>query len=449
MGKSPGDYTLAPPSISRGNLAHTTWFPGMSNHRKNFVLAALDGSFLLGAVATAVFYVIVLSPGMHGTLLHRYTTDHLVEYVIVALWFWAVADVLRKVASLPREALSVRRPWLPERRGREPVANAAALLAMVQEQPVWLRNSRVGRRLAKALGYVVENGAADYREELDSLARQDADRSHSSYTLLRFVVRITPVLGFLGTVVHFGTALSGISFDKMSDQLPLVVSHMGQAFNVTTIALAAAMSIMFAQFVCEWIDRGIVQTIDRLADRELLTRFEAKDASITPFLNVVKAANEEALAMMATNIDRQTNVWTRAFDAVLERVDKRQQHEARAWTEALGALNDRHEGYDAVREERLRQMLMLIEERQDKFMGHIHQTLEKAVGLRDDFAGLLETIHSIARGEGRLIELQASLAENLRVIHEARQIDDALHGLTGAIHLLTARHLPSGQKSAA
>jgi biopolymer transport protein ExbB/TolQ len=421
----------------------------MSQHRKNFLLAALDGSFLLGAVATGVFYAIVLSPGMQGTMLYNYTTEHLVEYVIVALWFWAVADVLRKGAAFPREALALRRPWLPERRGREPVANAPALLATLDEQPAWARQARVGRRLAKALRYVVDNGAVDYREELDSLARQEADRSHASYTLLRFVVRITPVLGFLGTVVHFGTALSGISFDKMSDQLPSVVGHMGQAFNVTTVALAAAMSIMFAQFVCEWIDRVIVHAIDRLVDRELTTRFEAKDASIAPFLNVVKAANDEALALIAGNIDRQTAAWSKAFDAVLDRVDKRQQLEAQAWAEALGALSDRHEGYDAVREERLRQMLLLIEERQDKFMAQIHEALEKTLGIRDDFAGMFETLHGIARGEGRLVELQASLAENLRVLHEARQIDDALHGLTGAIHLLTARHAPPNHKAAA
>jgi hypothetical protein len=82
----------------------------------------------------------------------------------------------------------------------------------------------------------------------------------------------------------------------------------------------------------------------------------------------------------------------------------------------------------------------LIDERQEKFMDHIQKTLEKAVAIRDDFGGMIETLNNVARGEGRLVELQSTLAENLRVIHETRQIEDALHGLTGAIHLLTARH---------
>ena len=77
--------------------------------------------------------------------------------------------------------------------------------------PAWLRGSRVGKRLTRALEYVVENGATtEYREYLQTLADRDADRTHANYTLIRFVVRVTPVLGFLGTVVHFGTALNGV-----------------------------------------------------------------------------------------------------------------------------------------------------------------------------------------------------------------------------------------------
>ena len=41
------------------------------------------------------------------------------------------------------------------------------------------------------------------------------------------------------------------------------------------------------------------------------------------------------------------------------------------------------------------------------------------------------------------------LTDNLRVIHETQQIDDALHGLTAAIHLLTARHQGGPQTKAA
>jgi biopolymer transport protein ExbB/TolQ len=422
----------------------------MSRTRKNPLLAVLDASFLLGAVCTAIFYAIIHSPGMHGTLLHRYTTEHLVEYVVVALSFWGIIDVIGKLLSYPREALALRHHWFPESWiGREPVSNAEGLLESVNSQPKWLRDSRIGKRLAAGLEYVVENGCNDqYRDYLQSLAHKDADRTHSNFTLVRFCVRITPVLGFLGTVVHFGSALNGITLDQMSEQLGVVVSEMGKAFNATTIALASAMCMMFAQFVCEWIERTIVHSVDRTAENDLLNRFETKDADLAPFLRVVKEANDESLQLIAGNLTQQTAAWTTAFNALLNKFDQRQQHESNAWTQALDVLNHRHEEYDVVREERLRQLVDLIDERQERFMDHVQTTLEKAVSIRDDLAGMFETLHSIGRGEGRLVELQSTLAENLRVIHETRQIEDALHGLTGAIHLLTARHQPDGRKVA-
>ena len=303
----------------------------------------------------------------------------------------------------------------------------------------------MGRRLIRALEYVAQNGAdAGYRDYLETLSDRDHDRTNANYTLIRFVVRVTPVLGFLGTVVHFGTALNGVSFDHMADQLGVVVSEMGQAFNTTTVALAAAMVMMFAQFLCEWTERTILQGVDRTAHRELFNRFDVQDANLPPFLGVVKQANDEALRVIAATIDRQTGVWTQALETLLSRFDERQRRESAAWTEALGELARRHESYDAVREERLRQLFDVVDDRQERFMDHIQTTLDKAVSLRDDFASVARSIESVARGEGQLVELQATLSENLRVIHETQKIDDALHGLTGAIHLLTARNQGSG-----
>lgn len=422
----------------------------MASRRKNPLLAALDASFLIGAVCTVIFYAIVLSPGMRGTLVHRYTAEHAVEYVVVALSFWGLVDVLGKLLSYPAEVLALRRTWLPARTGREPLANAGLLLEGLQSAPPWARDSLIGKRIAAALEYVKESGAGDdYREQLKSLAHQDADRLHARHTLVRFVARITPVLGFLGTVVHFGTALNGITLDQMSEQLGVVVSQMGQAFNTTTVALASAMFMMFAQFVCEWIERAILQSIDRYVDRQLATRFEAKDASVLPFLRVVRDANAEALGVIAANIDQQTAAWTDAIAALLDRFDARQQREAQAWTASLDVLNQRHEAYDAVREERLRQILDAVDQRQSQFYGSLQDAFERAAAVRCDVQELLKSLQALAQGEGRIAELQTVLADNLRLLHESGQFEAAVHELTAAIHLLTARHKPGDGRMAA
>jgi hypothetical protein len=352
--------------------------------------------------------------------------------------------------SFPREILSLRQEWLPPRQGREPMAQAHVLLDEVRARPRWLLESRVGRRLVAALEYVTERcSAKDYREHLRYLSEQDEDNSHAAYVLIRFVIGVTPVLGFLGTVIHFGTALSGISFNEMTEKLPVVVGEMGTAFNTTSVALIAAMTMMFSLFVCQRIERSLLRSVDRLVDRELLRRFEFKDPSITPFLSALTSANDEALAAINSTLQRQIEIWVAALDSVFQRFDDRQQHEFQNWQRVLEAFDQRHEAHDLSLHDQLRQSIVLVDSRHETQFAQIQALLERAVGARDDFAAFLKTLDEISRGEGQLLELQESLSENLRVLHETQQIDKALHGLTAAIHLITARHHQSGPHAAA
>lgn len=422
----------------------------MNHNRKTVLWRRFDPSLILGAVCTVAFYAFVHQPAMRDTMLSRYTTEHAVEYVIVALFIWGLCDIFLKLLCFPKEIWALRQDWLPARAGREPAANASTLLNQIHTRRRWLQESRVGRRLASALDYVKEKGSADeYREHLQYLSDQDADATHSSYMLIRFVIAVTPVLGFLGTVVHFGTALSGFSFEEMAERLPVIVGEMGAAFNTTTVALAAAMTTMFALFVCDRVEGSIGRSIDRLVERELLNRFEARDPNVVPFLALLQTANQEALGAISTTLERQIEVWSQTLGSLFERFDARQQQEAQHWHAALEVLQQRHEAYDAAREERMRQTIALLESRQDQHMDRIQTTLDRVAAFRGDFAVLAKTLDSLARGEGKLVELQAVLTDNLRVLHETQQFDDALHELTAAIHLLTGRYRLGGTRDAA
>lgn len=400
-----------------------------------------DPALILAIVATVVYYGILFQPGMHGTLLYRYTAEHAVEYVIVALFLWGMIDVLLKLTGFPREMLAMQRTWLPPRQGREPVAQAQVMLDGVRAQPARMLHSRIGRRLVESLTYVVEKDSADeYADHLRYLALQDEDLSYSRYSLIRFVVAVTPILGFLGTVVHFGTALGGFSFDDVDEKLPLVIAEMGTAFNTTTVALGAAMVTMFAMFLCERLESSLIGRIDRLVERELLNRFEVKDANLTPFLVTLQTANRELHGAVEQALERQIEAWSGALDRLFSEFDKRQKAEEQRWQLLCTQLVEQHQTYDASRDERVRQMLALVEARHEKHLGQIQAILERAGAFSGDVSNLAKTLNQIGRGEGRLIELQSTLTENLRVLHETHQIDGALHGLTAAIHLLTVRN---------
>src|SRR5262249_8190904 len=152
-------------------------------------------------------------------------------------------------------------------------------------------------------------------------------------------------------------------------------------------------------FICERLERGIDHSIDRFVERELLNRFEAKDPNIMPFLSAVQSANDHALHAVVRSFERQIEIWNQALNHLFHRFDEGQQIEARGWESALDALQRRQESFDAGREDRLRQILSLVDARQDKHIAHIQTLLERAVSIKDDFASLASALREVASGE--------------------------------------------------
>jgi hypothetical protein len=134
--------------------------------------------------------------------------------------------------------------------------------------------------------------------------------------------------------VHFGTALSGMNIDQMAAKLGEVIGEMGQAFDTTTSALAASMSMMFAMFLCERLEGHVNGAVDRLAEHELANRFEPpRHEGLSPFLGVVQSAHEDVLKSIAAAMDRQFELWTNSFDGLLRRFDERQRQETSHWSD--------------------------------------------------------------------------------------------------------------------
>ena len=351
----------------------------------NMVSRFLKTPALWGAVASVSFYAVVLQPKFHGTLVHKYTTEHITEYVIVVLFFWSSAHLILKFLGLGREREALAQDLIPSFTGPEPVTNAGLLLEKLDESP-WLLDTILGKRLRLALKYVSERASADgFREYLLELSERDASETHASYGFPRFVAGVTPVLGLLGTVVHFGSALTGLASDQLMAQLGTMVAGMGTAFNTTCVALSASITTMLVLFLVERHEDNIVKDVNSLLENELLNRFATTDLRIAPFLDAVKSAQQATLATMQAREQAQLDLWSSAIaghatqmQGTVERLDK------------INAANG--------------QMAKLF------------------------------------TADERLLELQARLADNLALLRESQEFDQAVHGLTAAIHMLTARH---------
>ena len=146
----------------------------MAAEQKSTGQKIFDLPLAIAAGLTFAFYWFVTQESMKESLLHRYTTEHAVEYVIVAFFIWGITDVVLRALGFPREMLALRQDYLPPPGGREPVSHAAVLAAQLKKKPKWMLDSRIGQRFLHALGFIEEKGSADgFSDYLHFLSDQD------------------------------------------------------------------------------------------------------------------------------------------------------------------------------------------------------------------------------------------------------------------------------------
>ncbi len=296
------------------------------------------------------------------------------------------------------------------------------LLAEVEKKPSVLKQSRIGKRYIEALSYLADKGsAAELSDHLRHLADQDFELTQANFGLTRFICWVTPMFGFLGTVIHFGTALSGQEATSLGDNLPTVVAAMGTAFNATTVALSAATTMMFCLFLGERTERGIILAIDGRVERDLLNRFEVADPSLAPFLSAVEAANQTTLSAVADQVERQMNAWQQALVALQQHAEAQAQWQAETFVRGLEKFQERVEANEQKRESGLASAITALAAHSSEHHGQINASLQQVVGVQQQFAHVASTLSGMLEGEQHMVKLQSQLADNLRLLHETQQ----------------------------
>ncbi len=371
-------------------------------------------AFMLGMAISGIYYFIVHQPFMHDSILHSYTTHHITEYAIVILFFWANAEHFFCYRNSSRELSALGRTWLPARAGLEEPEQAGELLTGLNRKHADASGTMMFHRIQSALRFVYERRSADgFRDYLESLSARDADEVFERYGFSRFVTAILPIVGLIGTVVHFGTALSGLSMEGLSEKLPAMLSGMGTAFNTTFTAMSGLAVTMLIRFIIERREGGALNKINTYVEDELLYRFKSVDGTLAPFIDTVK--------------ESQTNMLT-ALGAYEKKL-------ADEWRSRMDATQLRWEQVDQRQEENLVHFLRIVEKQQSSYVGEI-QKLNTDMVLAQK---LMSEVATTIVADGKLLQLQDRLVENLSILRQSQELEGAMHELTAAIHLFTAR----------
>jgi biopolymer transport protein ExbB/TolQ len=410
-------------------------------------------AFVVGLpLAAGVLYLLHFGP-LRDTPARRYVS-HPVEFVEVGMFCCALGALGAKLLGSRREGRACRVEVLPPWDGKAvPVAEAAGLLAGLNRLPRRLQSTLIVRRTAAVLDFLdSRRSAAELDDHLRALADNDAVALEGSYAFTRFLTWAIPILGFLGTVLGITGAISGVTPEVLEQSLSTVTDGLALAFDATALALALTMLTMFLSFIVERAEQSVLEAVDRYADRELAHRFERTGSAGGEVVEVVRRQSEVLVQAAEQLVERQAAAWARALEEVDRRRAAVEQHSQESFTKALeAALARTLEAHESR-----------LTELENKVMGQSAGLVERLGGLADavreanreqqlalaqvarGVAAQVEALVSLQENERQLLRLQETLAQNLTALAGAGAFEEAVHSLTAAAHLLTARATPAG-----
>ncbi len=255
-------------------------------------------------------------------------------------------------------------------------------------------------------------------------------------------------MGFLGTVLGITGAISGVTPEVLEKSLSTVTDGLALAFDTTALGLALTMITMFCSFVVERLEQNLLETVDRVTERELAHRFERTTGGFSDdFLGVARQQTQVLLKSVEQLVERQADLWAQTFEKTHQTQTRAAELQQAQITKGIKTA------LDTTLEAHQRRLSALEKQSIDQGAGLLERMSALANAIRDTgreqreamtklvsyLSGPLETLAKVQEGEKQLIRLQEVLNQNLAALSGAGAFEQAVSSLTAAIHLLTAR----------
>jgi biopolymer transport protein ExbB/TolQ len=381
-------------------------------------------------------------------ILKRYL-GHPVERIEVVLFSCAIGTLFAKLLQARVERAACRHGLLSRWDGKPVLVDEAGrLLASLDLSPKRLHNTFLFQRLAAVLEFLVQRRSTDELDDhLRTLTDNDGLTVEGSYALTRFITWAIPILGFLGTVLGITGAIAGVTPEALEKSLSSVTDGLALAFDATALALSLTMTTMFLSFLVERSESGVLESVDRIVDKQLAHRFLRTLGDSGPVVSAVERHTQTVLGATEAIVRQQAEIWSQSVAEIERKAAAAQTTQTDRLATALDAALERTLKAHAQRlagmeQQFLAQSLKIFEQ-----MGQVSVAVrtagqEQLVALErlaKTFASQAQSLAQLQQGEKHLVQLQTVLQQNLAALAGSGAFERAVHTLNAAIHLLTAR----------
>lgn len=284
--------------------------------------------------------------------------------------------------------------------------SAQRFLERLERLPNAQRKSMVAGRLENACRRLLNtHSTSEVDDVIRTLSDLDGNLMESSYSVVRFLSAVIPILGFLGTVYGIGVGLSQFTgvlenaqdFEAVRPALQVASVNLALAFDTTLVALFYSGVILLLNTPIQKREEDLLVAVDQYCIDRLVSRIHIISDDVAELKNtIVTVASELTESMRESSRDAATKV-----------------------SNAVG---------DAVRE------LTNVLEHQSKALVPRLQPLEHLNQVRDSIQTLSEIVE--ANGEAVLNKLDAAASAQDEPLKAFRALVASLEGITSKMHAL-------------
>ena len=208
-----------------------------------------------------------------------------IGYIEIFLFAWGILLLGWKASLCWVQQRPLRWNSFPEHFGNEAIRPRDIDVCLVHVQGMArkpLRYILLNRVWLALTHFRQTRSVQEVRGALTGQSAIDANLMDSSYTMLHFLIWVLPIIGFIGTVVGIGFAVTGFSdvipkvseVEKAMDSLRLglgqVTSGLGTAFNTTLVALCLVAPLMLLTSWLRKSEERLLARFDQFSNHDLL-----------------------------------------------------------------------------------------------------------------------------------------------------------------------------------
>ncbi|MHC4877453.1 MAG: MotA/TolQ/ExbB proton channel family protein [Planctomycetota bacterium] len=395
---------------------------GVKPRQSSLLDRVLTSPLLWGGLASIVFYWAVRQLPGFASWGQTLFCGHPLAYATTTLFWVGIASLTLRMLTVPRELRAL--DAIPEIKmtSEKAVAAAKSLQAAVDRTTPGLRNSLAGERLTCVVDFVLGRRSAEgLNGHLQYLAEFAGERLHHSYGLVRTITWAVPILGFLGTVIGITQAIQNLDPAQLQSSFGMVAEGLGVAFGTTALALGLSLLLVFGTYLVEKSERSILADVE-LRTLELTTRlFPVEQAEVQPIVAAETEAAQQILEQTEALIAQHVTAWKGSLGEIRER-----------WAATL----TRHQSeLDAT----LRSAF------EESVSGHLEQFGQQRASqqvLQRSLEQLATAQDGLIKSQRDIIASQLQIADRLDAEHSNEALEETLHTLSAAVHLLTTRVTP-------